>query len=157
MVRRFILVSVIVLMISGCSTSLVKYEDSNPVPSERIYKPYVQYSEATKSSATLIVVRDGGILGGAGSAALFVNGEIVARLKLSESLVLHIPAGDNVIGAGPGTKLNWESDTVGLEEQTLLAVEGEEYFYRLSVDPYRGLVLNRSTQLSKEKLELDSN
>ena len=131
----------------GCSTSLVKYSESRAVPLERIYKPYEKYSEATPSKSKLIVVRDGEILGAGGSAALFLNGEIVARFRTSESLVLHVNEGDTVIGAGPGVKMNWESDSVGLVEQTLMVMKNQTYYYRLGIHPYNGLVLNRSTQL----------
>lgn len=136
-----------VAICAGCSTSLVKYSESKAVPTQRIYEPYKQYSQSKKDSATIIVVRDGGLLGAGGSAALFVNGEIVARLRTSESLILHVVEGDNVIGAGPGTKMDWESDSVGLVEQTLLVMRNKTYYYRLGIHPYSGLVLNRSTQV----------
>jgi hypothetical protein len=60
----------------------VKYSESRAVALERIYEPYEKYSEATPLKSKLIVVRDGGILEAGGSAALFLNGEIVGRLSI---------------------------------------------------------------------------
>lgn len=145
-IQRFFLIALIG-GITACSTSLVKYSESKPVPSARIYGAYQQYSQPTDMTSKLIVVRDGGVLGAGGSAALFVNGDLVARLRTSESLVMHIDLGDNVIGTGPGTKMDWESDSIGLVEQTLMVERGKTYYYRLGIHPYNGLVLNRSTQL----------
>lgn len=144
---RKIFTTILFLSVSACATSPVQFDESKPVPKDRTYSAYDKYSLDNEKTAKVIVVRDRGTLGAAGSASLFLNGEIVARLRTSESIVLYVPFGDNVIGAGPGTKMEWEPDSVQLLEQTLYITENKTYFFRLGVDPYKGLVLHRSTQL----------
>ncbi len=138
----------LVIFLFGCATSPVRFSESRSVTLDRIYGVYEKYSQPKKSSSRLIVVRDSGALGGAGSASLFVNGDIIARLRTSESLVIHIDEGDNIIGVGPGTKMSWETDATGLMEQTIFVQKNSDYYFRIGVDPTKGLVLNRSSQLN---------
>ena len=147
MIKKFWLLVITSALIAGCTTAPVKFAESKSVPSERIYDGFQNYATPSESSSTVIIVRDSGLLGSAGSASIFVNGEIITRLKVGESIVLNVPAGDNILGSGPGTKLKWESDDVGLKEQTLFALQGKTYYYRLRIAPSGGLELYRSSQL----------
>jgi len=143
-----LLVVLIAIVCSGCTTTPVSVSKAQLVSAGRIYDSYKKYSVPIESGAKIIIVRDSGILGSAGSAALFVNGEIVARVKTGESIILNVKNGDNVLGVGPGTKMNWEKDNVELIEQTLNAEAGKEYFFRITIDRYKGLVLQRTTQVN---------
>lgn len=132
----------------GCTTTPVSVGKAQSVSSDRIYEPYKKYSDQKESGAKITVVRDSGMLGAAGSAALFVNGEIVARVRAGESITLNVDSGDNVLGVGPGTKMSWEKDNVELIEQTLNAQAGKDYYFRITIDRYKGLVLQRTTQIN---------
>jgi len=131
----------------GCSTTPVKFTDSKPVSNERVYDAYSIYSQPNKSGSKVVVVRDSGAMGSAGSASLFVNGEIVARLDTSESIVLHVPLGDNLFGIAPGTKLSFESDNTELIEQALQVSPNKTYYYRVTIDASKGLILQRTSQI----------
>lgn len=137
----------ILLFFTGCTTTPVSIEKSTSVPDERIYDGFKKYAHEKKSGATIIIVRDRGILGSAGSAAVFLNGEIVARVRTGESLTTYIDSGDNVLGIAPGTKLSHEKDNVELIEQTLNANAGGTYYFRITIDRQKGLILQRTTQV----------
>ena len=127
--------------------SVFSLVDSKQISSERIYKAYSKYSNPHTSGSKVVVVRDSGAMGSAGSAALFVNGEIVARLDTSESIVIHVGLGDNLFGIAPGTKLSFEPDNVELIEQALQVSPNKTYYYRVTIDVNKGLILQRSSQI----------
>lgn len=133
--------------VAGCSTSPVKLSESKGVDSKRLYEAYEKYKSPKSSGSKVVIVRDSGILGAAGSAALFVNGEIIARLRTKESIVLNVDTGDNLFGVAPGTKMNWEKDTIDLLEQALQVSEDKTYYYRITIHAGKGLVLQRTSQI----------
>ncbi len=137
----------VVLCVTGCTTSPVKYSESREVAGERIYPAYDTYSSPKPSGSKVIVVRDSGSLGAGGSAALFVNGEIVARLRTKESIVLHVDTGDNLFGVSPGTKMGWEADSVDLIEQAIQVAKDKIYYYRITIHASQGLILQRTSQI----------
>lgn len=143
-----LLVLIITIVCSACTTTAVSVSKAQSVSPDRIYDAYKKYSTPIDSGAKIIIVRDSGILGAAGTAALFINGEIVARVRTGESITLNVKSGDNVLGVGPGTKMSWEKDNVELIEQTLNAETGREYFFRITIDRYKGLILQRTTQIN---------
>jgi hypothetical protein len=135
------------MIVTGCSTTPVSVGKSQPVPQDRIYEAYKKYSSSKETQANIIIVRDNGVLGVAGTAALFVNGEIVARVRAGESITIHTNGGDNILGVGPGTKMGWEKDNVELIEQTLNAEAGKTYYFRISINFNKGLILQRTSQV----------
>lgn len=145
---NFLLVVIISTIVCGCATTPVNVNQAKAISQDRVYESYKKYSEKKESGARVIVVRDNGLLGSAGSVALFLNGEIIARVRTGESITLNVNGGDNVLGVGPGTKMGWEKDNTELIEQTLSAEIGKDYYFRITTDHYKGLVLQRSTQIN---------
>ncbi len=141
-----IFVLLFIIIVSACSTTPVKLSDSKKIPDERIYEAYSKYSVPNSSGSRVIIVRDSGVLGSAASVSLFVNGKIVARLRTAESIVFHVELGDNLFGVSPGLKL-WEPDNEGLIEQSLQVLPNKTYYYRISIDQYKGVVLHRTSQI----------
>ncbi len=137
----------VVGVITGCSTTPVGVNESHPVSQDRVYEAYNKYSVPNETLSNVVILRDNGILGAAGSAALFVNGEIVARVKAGESITLHLKPGDNILGIGPGSKLHWEKDSTELIEQTLNAEPEKTYYFRITIDRTKGLILQRTSQI----------
>ena len=131
---------------TGCSTTPVSVNNSQSVPQDRTYQAFTKYSKPDASLSNIVITRDNGILGAAGTAALFANGEIVARVKAGESITLHLKPGDNILGIGPGSKLNWEKDNTELIEQTLNAEASKTYYFRITIDRTKGLILQRTSQ-----------
>jgi hypothetical protein len=138
---------VVLLVVAGCSTTPVKFSDSKPVPNKRVYDAFAKYSTPSKSGSKVVIVRDSGAMGSAGSASLFVNGELVSHLDTSESIVIHVDLGDNLFGLAPGAKLSFEPDNVELIEQALLVTPNKTYYYRITIDANKGLILQRSSQI----------
>ncbi len=142
-----LLVVLITIICSGCTTMPVSVSKAQSISDDRLYDPYKKYSTPIENGAKIIIVRDSGILGSAGSAALFVNGEIVARVRTGESIILNVKNGDNVLGVGPGTKMSWEKDNVELIEQTLNTEPEKTYYFRITIDLTKGLILQRTSQI----------
>lgn len=143
--NRVILVAVTLLVLAGCATKPVEYENSEPVAEDRIYGEYEKYSKADAARAKVSFTRDSGMLGAAVSLSLYVNGELVARVRRKESISLYLPAGSNQIALGPG-KATAGPVGAGLVEDELSAESGKEYFYRIGLDMSMGLVLKRVAQ-----------
>lgn len=142
-----LVVILITLAFCGCTTTPVGVDQSHSVSTDRVYDAYKKYAVEKEAGSKIIIVRDSGILGSAGSAALFVNGEIIARVRAGESITVNVNSGDNILGVGPGAKLNFEKDNAELIEQTLDAKSGATYYFRITIDRYKGLVLQRTTQV----------
>lgn len=84
-----------VFLLVGCATSVVPSGSASPVPQSRVFA----YQKASDGNGLLSVTRDSGHTGSFCEIGLFVDGKVVALLKPSENVVLHIPAGQVVLGA----------------------------------------------------------
>ncbi len=60
------LIMCILTLLSGCSTNMVRYEDSRPVPLDEREAAYEKYSQQSEESGVVIVVRDSGFMGSIG-------------------------------------------------------------------------------------------
>jgi len=145
-VQKLILTFVLLLVAAGCATKPISSADARPIPEERIYAEFAKYTEPGASRAKVSFTRDSGMLGAAASLTLFINGEIVARIRRKESISAYLPVGHNQIAVGPG---NPSAGPVGggLVEEELLARYGEEYFYRVGLDMNVGIVFERVAEL----------
>jgi hypothetical protein len=141
-----LLVLVTAFLITGCSTSPVRLSESKPIPNQSTYLAFSKYSTANESGSKIIVVRDSGLWGSAIPATLFVNGERVASLAVTESIVLHVGLEDNLIGVAPISQLSSESASLNLIEQSIHVTPNKTYGYRITVGD-NGLILQRSSQL----------
>ena len=140
--NNIILISAGVFVLAGCATNPVSYAESHPIPEDRIYNEFEKYSKPDSTRATVTFTRDSGMLGAAASLTLFINGELVARIRRKESISAYLPVGNNQIALGPGKPTSGPLGA-GLVEDELSAETGEEYAYRVGLDMSVGLVLER--------------
>ena len=143
--NRMMMISVGLFVLAGCATKPVSYAESKPIPEDRIYSEFEQYSRPDATRAKVSFTRDSGMLGAAASLTLFINGELVARIRRKESVSAYLPAGSSQIALGPGNPTSGPVGS-GLVEDELLVETGEEYFYRVGLDTSVGLVLERIAQ-----------
>lgn len=93
--KKIILVSIITVGISGCSTSAVNPSVAKSAPKDRI----TLYQMKNDNSASVTVVRDSGMVGSGCFATVFVNGKEAARLDTSEKATFYVDAGQHIIGS----------------------------------------------------------
>jgi hypothetical protein len=159
--RRY-LIGAALSLLAGCATTAapVKFANSAPVPADRLSSGYAQYQNAT-SGTRVVVVRDtggwikppvGGAINGMfeegfAFAALYVDGTNVAHLAQGESVVLYLQHGSHLLGIAHESSPSATPATGHLEEQELVVREDSKYFYRITIDPYKGMILQRSSLL----------
>lgn len=136
-------------LLTACatSTSIVKYNEATPVPDTKLGSAFQKYKEEKENSGTIIVVRDSGLLGAAGTSNLFMSGELIAKIYTSESVKLFVNPGEYILGIGPGVAISEAETKKYMEEQALVVEAGKTYYYRISVVMQKGLVLQRTTQI----------
>ena len=100
--NRSITILAVLFVLVGCATKPTEYSDSHPIDEDRIYTEFAKYSVADSTRAKVSFTRDGGMLGAAASLSLYVNGELIARIRRKERISLYLPAGINQIALGAG-------------------------------------------------------
>lgn len=130
--KRFALFCLIPVLAAACATSPVALIDAKPVPADRVFA-YSQLIDGP--SGHLVLVRDQGAFGAACPMAVYVDGQIAAHFRTSETLTLYLPAGQHVIGAGPsgGGMCSWTNEAAHRREIALAVQAGTQAKMRLSI------------------------
>lgn len=122
---KYLGVAVIALLLSGCSTSPVSYDQAQPVPPDRLH----DYQQSGADMARLSVTRDSGILGSACMTDTMIDGKLSAEIKPGEIAAFQVPPGRHIIGAKPQGICGG-----GLIETEVRADAGQQYRYRISIN-----------------------
>ena len=147
---RITLLVVISAALSGCfvspwhgGTTPTPLDKAKPAPIERLIAFQQPHEGRT---ATLVVTRDRGALGGACYFALGINGTLAARLDIAESARFFLEPGKVKLRAGRDPFGTWLC-SIGQDDWTetdIFLQSAETTFLRLSIDFY-GLHLEEST------------
>lgn len=78
-------------VLGGCSTTPMAPEQAKAVPADRIL-----YAGA--GNASVVVTRDGGLIGSACYLAVLLDGQLAARVGPGETVTFRIPAGEHLVG-----------------------------------------------------------
>lgn len=78
------------LAVAGCATYPVSDGDAEVVPTPG-------FGPSASASSEIIITRDSGLLGAAGTAHVLVDGKDAVTLRRSQQARLHVAAGDHVI------------------------------------------------------------
>lgn len=120
------------LVLLGCATTPVSPATAKRVPAERLFA----FQEATPArSATIIVTRDSGFLGGGCFYSFTINGVHAARFDVGETAQFHVPPGEVLLRNGRdqmGRGL-CASEEDWTQRETVLRA-GETKYSRLSLD-----------------------
>jgi uncharacterized protein (DUF2147 family) len=138
---------IVLLFLSGCATQIVSYNESKPVNAEKLGAAYSKYKNKTETTATVIIVRDSGIVGSAGTSDFFIGGELIAKIYTGESVTLYLEPNEYLLGVGPGASFSLAETKKYMEEQVLNAQSGKTYYYRISIVMGKGMVLQRTSQV----------
>ncbi|MGQ8705704.1 hypothetical protein ACUTSW_06875 [Serratia sp. TSA_198.1] len=127
------------LLLSGCATQAVPPQQAELPPPSRL----MLYQNVPQTPyATVVVVRDSGMLAGSCRTGVYINGEFAASLAAKEKAEFRVPVGNNEVSIGQDMIENslciWR-DTSGRLPMTLRA--GENRYFRIAGDMQRGFVL----------------
>lgn len=125
-------------LLTGCATQAVPPQQAELPPSRlMLYQniPDTPY-------ATVVVVRDSGMLAGSCRTGVYVNGEFAASLEAKEKAEFRVPPGNVSVSIGQDMIENhlciWR-ETGGSIPMTLRA--GESRYLRIAGDRQRGFIL----------------
>ncbi|AWQ47401.1 hypothetical protein ACN2W4_06180 [Serratia marcescens] len=126
-------------LLTGCATQVVPLQQAESPPPSRL----MLYQNIPDTPyATVVVVRDSGMLAGSCRTGVYVNGEFAASLEAKEKAEFRVPPGNISISIGQDMIENhlciWR-DTGGSVPMTLRA--GESRYLRIAGDRQRGFVL----------------
>ncbi|HEI8865450.1 hypothetical protein [Serratia sp. AKBS12] len=127
------------VLLSGCATQAVPPQQAKSAPPSRLM---LYQNLPTTPYATIIIVRDSGMLAGSCRTGVYLNGEFAASLASKEKAEFRVPVGNNTLGIGQDMIENdlciWR-DTSGQQPMTLRA--GEVRYFRIGGDMRRGFIL----------------
>jgi hypothetical protein len=121
------------LVLAGCASTPVSPSNAKQIPSERL----LAFQEMTpERTATLVVTRDQGIVGGGCYYSFVLNGMHAARFGVGESARFHVSPGELLLRAGRdlmGRGLCGTGKEHWTQRETVLR-PGETKTFRLSID-----------------------
>ena len=128
--KHYAALFVTTLLLSGCATQSVPLQQAELPPPSRL----LLYQNMPQTPyATLVVVRDSGMLAGSCRTGVYINGEFAASLAAKEKAEFRVPVGNNEISIGQDMIENslciWR-DTSGRLPMTLRA--GESRYFRVA-------------------------
>jgi len=91
------IVTGILLLLVGCATTPTPMSESKEAPPDRVL---AFQTRPAADAATLIVIRDSGLLGGGCYSALSIDGTLDARLDPSERARFFLLPGEHVLSHG---------------------------------------------------------
>lgn len=131
------------LVFGGCATTPIRSSDAAQIPKERL----LAFQEKTeKTTSTITITRDVGVLGSACYLAVRINGTVSARLDVAETSRFYVEPGEILLSAGYdplGRGLCGASPGYWKTRETYLR-PGEAKFYRLTLEPSGSIDIIRS-------------
>jgi|TARA_R100001039_G_C1778178_1_gene66196 hypothetical protein len=125
---RTLITTVLMLTITGCSTTPISSLDADPVPPERIYAHNQPLQE---EHGTLTLTRDSGLLGSACGIIVKINGVLTAKLDPAETVSLDLTPGTYIVSASADQGLC----ETGVKEVKDTITPNTTIRYRMGYDP----------------------
>lgn len=127
------------VLLSGCATQAVPPQQAKSPPPSRLM---LYQNMPTTPYATVIVVRDSGMLAGTCRTGVYINGEFAASLASKEKAEFRLPVGHTTLSIGQDmieSHLCIWRETAGQQPMTLRA--GEVRYFRIGGDVQSGFIL----------------
>ena len=136
------LMCLVPVLLAGCTaTRAVGLASSTPVSENNRGYAFSQYQVAAEDTATIVIVRDKGLVGWLSKMYFYINDEFVAKIGAGESVTLYMKPGDYQLSMSGGLNPSAEH---AIEKQVLTALPGETYHYRVSVGIPTGFELKNA-------------
>ncbi len=136
---KLLLICLIFVFSSGCSSHFVNYTDSIPVTETKLGTAFAKYQNPTDETAKIIVVRDNGFVGSLARLQFSINDEFIAKIYPGQSITLYLKPGEYML-ASYGYSPSPENH---LMNRKLKVTSGETYHYRISAAVPRGFALEK--------------
>jgi hypothetical protein len=124
---RAILITIIALLLSSCSSTPTRVGDRRLVPPDRIFTSTLLIASPERP-CRVTVTRDKGLVSGCVALDIFFDGQRIARVRTGESIIVYTSAGRHFVGA----KYTWGSAAPG--ERDITATPGEPLSLRITVN-----------------------
>lgn len=133
---------VLVLALAGCQTQPPKDTQIRTPTPDRL----LAYQASSDGDATIVVTRDVGFSGSGCLGAVFIDGQVVAKLGTGERAVFHVPSGNRVLGTwNTGSGLCGYREGKDRKEVAVDLHPGDTRKYRITINPNSGVELNATT------------
>ena len=133
---------VVALSVAGCQTQPPKESQIKPPSPDRL----LAYQQPTDGDATIVVTRDVGFSGSACLGAVFIDGQVVAKLDTGERAIFHVPSGNRVLGTwNTGSGLCGYREGKDRKEVSVDLHPGDVRKFRITINPNSGVELNATT------------
>lgn len=129
--NKLSLAFILIVLITGCATEPVKFEDAKQVPPERLFL----YQDNNKQSK-LLVTRDSGFLGSACNINFYIDGKIAGKFSTHEKATFYIDEGNHILGSE-------NNCNIGIAETDININQNEEVRIRLYID-YGGVRVSKT-------------
>lgn len=130
---RIIIIAALCSLATGCATSPVASSQAKPVPAQRIF---AFQDKTSKSTASIIVTRDSGFLGGGCFLAFSLDGVRAGRFDPGETASFHVEPGEHLLAVKPdaeGSGLCHFATIENSARETILR-ENETKNFRIMMD-----------------------
>jgi len=122
---RYVLFGVLLAALAGCGSMPVDIETAPRAKPSSVMDP--AYLVAGADKGVVRIVRDGGIVGSALNALIYVDGRFVANIDSNRVLELQVPAGARKLG------LQMIHVSEPIQYLDVAVVAGQTYDFRVSV------------------------
>ena len=130
------------LMLAACSTTAPRPDQVRTPPAERV----MLFQDPSAGDATIVVTRDVGFTGSGCYGAVFVDGQVAAKLGRGERVKFYVPAGDHILGTwNTGEGLCGYHEGKERKEVSVALRKGEERKFRIAINPNAGVDLMPTT------------
>lgn len=122
---RLLFMLVASLLIASCSTTPVSQQTAPQVPANRIYASSYLGQATDPADATVMFLRDAGLLGAGCSHDMFVDNTKVFAIRHGEQITIHLPAGQHFFRLETGGGL---CPNIAASQETTIGAGQREVF-----------------------------
>ncbi len=129
---RFV-VPILILVLTGCATTPVPWNEATLAPSERVL---AFQDKLPNTTSTIVITRDTGFAGSGCYKAVSINGTLAARLDTGEMAQFYVEPGEILLKVGRdphGLLLCGLRQNLWVQRETILRPHETKYF-RLLID-----------------------
>jgi hypothetical protein len=130
------------LLITGCATKPPRPDQLRVPTADRL----LGFQSDADGDATIIVTRDVGFSGSGCLGAVFLDGQVIAKLATGERATFHVPAGEHIIGTwNTGSGMCGYREGIDRREAPAMLKPHDEKRFRITINPNSGVEITPTT------------
>jgi hypothetical protein len=134
---RALVAVAILASVAGCATAPLRPNEARP-------GTQTAFAEPGANTVPVTFTRDGGYVGSGCSFEVLVEGQMVGRLWQRETITLHLPAGETILGVRPAGTCALGQSARGLREIEVALRPDRPLFFRLGYDNQQQVSFSRT-------------